>query len=366
MWDKFGNPLFPQFNNFFLNPLAQSVAVGDTSWLPKTLWQQMLWPFIISVDAQKVGQINIRQIIWGVSYFLLIWFAVKTLYMKFKVTKAESLTVSERLIIAIVVLGFFIWMKLFSIYRYMVPMDMLAPLFVFILCKALFPYLWAKRIAAVSIGIATLVVLSGTRTWWHEPWGEKLLHAEVPALADPSRTTVLMIEGDPPWAWLAIAFPVKVAFVQIQGNFPQGPGYPEQVKQILISRNGPAFAQFSAARDDSAEKVNRIRVQVQRLGLTKNISRCESLEWIIEKFKLKASVVPVHEQVGISCRLEVKTKGVKRDIELENLAERDRAREALKRYSLTIKDQSCVLYKAGIASDVRVYHWCPTTPVDKQ
>lgn len=366
MWVKFGNPLFPQFNNIFLNPLAASVAVGDTSWLPKTFWQQIFWPFIISADAQKVGQIDIRQIIWGIGYLLLICFIVKTLYVKFTKKSSETLASSERFVMAVVVIGFLIWMKLFSIYRYLVPMDMLAPLVVFILCKALFPYLWAKRVASVSLVIATLVVLSGTRTWWHEPWGDKLLHAQVPTLSDPARTSVLMVEGDPPWAWLAIVFPVDVAFMQIQGNFPQGPNYVDHIKQVLLKRGGPVFAQFSGAWDNSGAKAERIRSQIEWLGLTKNSDRCESLEWVVEKLKLRASVVPVSERPGPACRLEVKSKGAKRDIASENGIERNKAREALKKYGFTISDQSCTLHRAGIASDIRIYQWCPVTPIMSQ
>lgn len=363
MWLKFGNPLFPQFNNIFNNPLAASVAVGDTSWLPKNIWQQICWPFIISADAQKVGQIAVRQVIWALAYLFLIAFLVKAVYFRFSNRNAEKMEPSERFILGIVVIGFFVWMKLFSIYRYLVPLDMLAPLAVFILCKAVLPYILAKRLTGISIAIATLIVLSGIRTWWHEPWGEKLLHVEVPALSDPSRTTVLMLEGDPPWAWLAIAFPVNVAFIQIQGNFPQGPGYPDHVKKILQERNGPTFAQFSGAWDNAAEKVDRIRDQVERLGLTKNESRCESLEWVVERFRLRAAVVPVSQQPGIACRLELKGKDAKRDLDLERRGERDKARQALTTYGFTILEQSCTQHRAGIASEVRIYQWCPVIPI---
>lgn len=363
MWLKFGNPLFPQFNNIFQNPIAASVAVGDTSWLPKNLSQQIFWPFIISADAQKVGQIDIRQIIWALVYLLLIAFLIKAVYSKFFKKNAEEIDPAEKFVLGIVIVGFFVWMKLFSIYRYLVPLDLLAPLALFILCKAVLPYALAKRVAGFSIVIATLVVLTGTRTWWHESWSGNLLHAEVPALAHPDRTTVLMLEGDPPWAWLAIAFPVNVAFVQVQGNFPQGPGYPELVKQILLKRNGPMFAQFSGAWDEAAEKADRIRDQVEWLGLTKNAGRCELLEKFVEKLRLRASVVPTDKQSRVGCTLEVKSKHSKRDIDLEIRVERTKARNALEKYGLTISDQACELYRAGIASDVRVYQWCPVMPI---
>lgn len=73
-------------------------------------------------------------------------------------------------------------------------------------------------------------------------------------------------------------------------------------------------------------------------------------------------MVPINQQIGVACRLEVKVKESKRDIELEIRVERDKAREALKTYGLTILEQSCTRHRAGIASEVRIYQWCPVTP----
>ncbi len=166
MWQTFGNPLFPQFGSIFPNTLAARIGVADTSWLPHGLWQELLWPFIISVDAQKVGQIAVRQIIWAIIYALIIALTIATLLNPQGKTHASRMDPSARYIIVVIVIGFVLWMKLFSIYRYLVPMELLAPLAIFILCNKLLPYDKARRVSAWAIMFATLVVLmGGIKTW---------------------------------------------------------------------------------------------------------------------------------------------------------------------------------------------------------
>jgi hypothetical protein len=45
MCETFGNPVFPQFSSVFPNALAPRVGVADTSWLPKSVLETVLWPF---------------------------------------------------------------------------------------------------------------------------------------------------------------------------------------------------------------------------------------------------------------------------------------------------------------------------------
>lgn len=75
MWRSFGNPLFPQFSAFFPNPLTQSIAVGDVIWRPKNSFEAAFWPFLFSLNAKRVGQLGLHQVIWPVVY-VLFWYWV--------------------------------------------------------------------------------------------------------------------------------------------------------------------------------------------------------------------------------------------------------------------------------------------------
>jgi hypothetical protein len=360
MWQTFGNPLFPQFGNLFPNPLAAPLNVADTSWIPKGIWQQVFWPFIISADAQKAGQIELRQIVWAFVYALLIAFAIAALFRRERKTERARMDPAARYIVVVVIVGFVLWMKMFGIYRYLVPMDLLAPLTIFILFSQLLPYAKARRASAWAIGLCTLVVLAGgLKTWGHEPWGDKSFHVDVPALPEPARSTVLITQDDPPWGWIAVAFPPSVAFAQVKPNFPTGPAFPERIKNMLAQRGGPAFALFQGHYDFSVERVEKVRRIAESWGLMKTSAKCSFLRRAAEKLRIRATVNMVDDPAqGTACRLELSSKGAP-DVESANRAEREKAKEALRPYGLSLSEQGCASHRAGIGDTVYFFQWCP-------
>jgi hypothetical protein len=361
MWQTFGNPLFPQFGSLFPNALAAPFSVADTSWLPKGFWQQVLWPFVISADAQKAGQIEIRQIIWAIAYALLIASAIAALLPRGRKTEAARMDPATRYIVVIVSLGFLLWMKMFGIYRYLVAMELLAPLVIFILFNRLLPYDKARRASAWALGLCTLVVLAGgLRTWGHEPWADKPFHVQLPPLPDPARTTVLITHEDPPWGWIAIAFPPDVAFAQVKPNFAPGPAFPVRIKNMVAGRGGPAYGLFQGYYDPGIERVEKVRNIADNWGLMKTSSRCAILRRITEKIRLPATVNMVTDPAGdVACRLEHRPDMEGPDIESKNRAEREKAKEALRPYGFTLSEQGCTSHRAGIGDAVDVFQWCP-------
>lgn len=360
MWQTFGNPLFPQFGNLFPNPLASASGVTDTSWLPKGLWQQLFWPFIISADAKKVGQIPIRQVIWAIAYVLLILLAVQGLAAKLRRSETRRLAPDARFLVVVVVLGFILWMKIFSIYRYLVPMDLLAPLVIYLLFTRLLPYSRARATASWVIAIATLLVLlGGFRTWGHEGWSDKPFHVDVPALADPARTTVLTTGDDPPWGWLIMAFPPEVAFAQINGNFPKGPAFSSRIDSMIAGRNGPVHVLIKGGDDVYPERAARMKAWADRLGLTSTPSRCAALQWVIDRFRVRASVSAAEPAASdAACQLQKQAPDPYPDIDAENKAHQNKAQQVLSTYGYSLDPQSCSLHSAGIGDDRQMFQWC--------
>lgn len=360
MWQTFGNPLFPQFGNLFPNPLASVSGVTDTSWLPKSLLQQMLWPFIISADAKKAGQVPLRQVIWAIAYLLLILLAMQVLVAKIRKSATRSLAPDARFLVVVMVLGFVLWMKIFSIYRYLVPMDLLAPLLIYLLFTRLLPYSRANTAASWVIGTATLlVVLGGFKTWGHEGWSDKPFHVDVPALADPAHTIVLTTEDDPPWGWLVMAFPPNVAFAQVNGNFPKGPAFSSRIEGMITSRNGPVYALIKGENDVYPERAARMKALADQFGLTTTPSRCAALQWVIGRFKLRASVSAADPTAkDAACQLQKEAPDPYPNIDAENKAHQDKAQQVLSAYGYSLDPQSCSLRSAGIGDDRQMFQWC--------
>ncbi len=366
MCQTYGNPLFPQFGSWFPNPLALSIGVADTGWLPKSVWQYLLWPFLISADAKLVGQLAVHQIIWAIVYLLLIACAAVGVFRRFGVIARAAVVQAtgpepvQRYVVTVVCIGFVVWVALFSIYRYLVAIEVLTPLFVFILFNRLLPYTHAKRAAKWAIAAATLVVLAGGyKTWGHEGWDTQAFHVDVPLLSDPAHTTVLIAAGDP-LSWLTVAFPPTVAFAQIEGNFPKGPGFNGHIKSMLTKRAGPAFVLLQGHHDEAAGRTQKIQNILDDLRLTRSASGCDFLIWATEKFKLKASFAkdPVAGK-AIACQLILSAEKARRTAEAANLEEVVKARAALEPFGLKMREQQCSIHAAGIGDSKERYQWCP-------
>lgn len=358
MWLSFGNPLFPMFGNHFPNQLAATISVADASWVPREWWRQLAWPFIISADARAAGQIGFRQVIWAIVYPLLLAFALKAGWTRLRGAQDRASPLHLFLMV-FVAIGFVLWMKLFGVYRYLVAVELLAPLLVFVLLSALLPYRAARRSALLLVGLAVaVVVLGGVATWGHNSWSRHPYYVEMPVLAEPAKTTVLITEGDPPWSWLAAQFPPAVAFTQIEGNFPQGPEFTPHIRRMVSQRGGAAYALFAAAYDSTPDRAERMRRTAETLGFTQTVSRCTRLAWLATTLKLKAEVrMQDSPNETVACTLE-STRKPESGMEAKHAAEREQASRILARHGFSMGTGACTLHRSGIGDEVRLFHWC--------
>lgn len=307
MWERFGNPLFTQLGSVFPNALALPVGIADAAWRPKEWWQHVLWPFLVSLDARRAGQLGFRQVIWALVYAAFMGWALSAWWQRRRGRPSPPLAAPARLVLFAVGAGFIAWMEIFGIYRYLVPIELLAPLALYLLAAARWPLPRAARVARAPIVIATFVALTGMKTWGHAAWRDPMLAVDAPPIAQPERTTVLIAGGDPPWAWLIPGFPREVAFMQLGGNFPEGPGFVPMVRERIARRGGPVFAIVTGHHD----------------------SRVDA------------------------------GKPSRRDIPAESRAERDKAVTLLARYGFALDAQACVPHRARMAGAVQVFQWCP-------
>ncbi|MFP3553192.1 glycosyltransferase 87 family protein [Paraburkholderia sp. SIMBA_049] len=361
LWQQFGNPLYPQFGKYFPNPLTTAGTQGDVRWLPRNLVETLLWPFIIAADSKRVGETPIRQIIWPIVYLVFVWWVFARIAQRFKSQPRAALEPKQRLVVLFVALGFVVWMKLFSIYRYIVPIEMLAPMVLVLLLDRLLPAHIARRAAAwLLIAATAVVVMGGARTWGHEGWADPLYHAQLPPLAQPEGTTVVIRSTTTGWAWIATLFPDTVAFTQIDSSFPASDAFRARIVALARERGGPAFALIDGAhnwREDSVNSVNDIAAGV---GLTRSQGGCNALRTIVSKLRLHAAVVAPHD-ASEQCHL-----GLRSD-DLFDIAERNRqlaadAAAAFERAGFSFDANSCKPYEAGIGKGVLAWQWCRISP----
>lgn len=256
MWREFGNPLFPQFNDVFGSALAPPIGVGDTGWRPRTLLEKLAWPFLFTLDPRRVCELPLRHLAWPVLYTAGIALLVALAAGR---RRLAAIPREVRLLMIFGAIAYLLWMNLFSIYRYLAPLELLAPLLCWLVLDALLP--GRRVLAAWCVGLcACSFVTVGN---WGHAIGVKPLSVEVPVLPAPARSIVYVVEA--PAGWLVPFFPPEVAFVSLGAGFPESPAWLQRAAAIRASRPGPAYVMLPARRGEPG--LERAAATLQRYGL---------------------------------------------------------------------------------------------------
>jgi hypothetical protein len=363
MWRHFGNPLFPQFNNIFRSPLAQQYGVIDNFHLPHNALEALFWPFVFMADFKRVSEIALRPLVMPALYaaalvFACVWLAERVLVARTGAGgRAPSrLSPQARLVLLFGLFAYLAWMKLFSIYRYLVPLELLAPLMLWLLVERLAPRAHAARIGGWLLAITTLAVFP-VMSWGHASWGKGGFSAQFPPFAQPASTIVFTAHGDPPMGWLATFVPREVRVIPLGAGFPESPAYLERIRAAIASRPGPHFVMLAASRNEKESSLYRKLAVFNALGMTSDLESCGRLDRLLHKVRFQVQV-KITPQAGRACTLELQPQ-YQEDLAAKDLAVLHKAQENLSHYGLTIDGAACKRYPAAAGNDLRPFRLCP-------
>ncbi|MCL2505540.1 MAG: hypothetical protein FWE93_04765 [Alphaproteobacteria bacterium] len=240
LYHNFDSPLFPYFNNIFQSSFAPLSSARDTQFIPKSASDFFLMPFLFTIEPLRVGEIPWRdfRIVIFYALFLLVLFC--KFFKKCKSTHRNiTLPFQANYVLAVFAISYIAWLFLFSIYRYAVPIEMIAGLLIVIVVD----FLPLKKIAKLSlIGVLFIVVCASIipGNWdRRSSWLERVVEIEFDSsssqlFASPLNTVVLMA-GWEPYSHVIPLFPKETAFVRIQSNFSL-PDKPHGINEILHDR----------------------------------------------------------------------------------------------------------------------------------
>ncbi|MGA7710674.1 MAG: hypothetical protein WCA81_02140 [Rhizomicrobium sp.] len=235
------NPLFPYFNDLFHSPLALSSPYRDMRFLPTSFWTAVAFPILFSIDWRIADDLPFLDIRVGLAYVvsivaLLVWLAGRRSKNPLVVPEAA------RIVIVFAAVSYFFWLKIFAIYRYILLLEMLAPLIIAI-GVGLLPV--PRRTQLVALGGLFFLAMLFTRSEWLEraPLGDPYIDADLPKLADPAHTMVVMT-GDAPLGFIAPSLPPQVPVLRIDGWMMQpedGTELTREMKKRVYHHQGPLF-----------------------------------------------------------------------------------------------------------------------------
>ena len=244
MWQYSGNPFFPYFNEFFHSHLLVATSYRDRNFSPHTLRDAVLFPLYFTLESRNVSESIFRDAHVLIVYLLL----PVTLLVRWAARRIDhaQLSVATRFIFIFTAISYVAWLALFDIYRYLIPLEMVAPLLI-ALALAAWPLRPSIRLFATAaiLCVAQLVVRVdlSDRQSWQGPYVE----VSIPQLAEPDRTMIVMT-GHAPMAYVIPFFPKEIPFVRIDSWLVQGSdrttGLALEMRRRVREHSGPMLALF--------------------------------------------------------------------------------------------------------------------------
>ncbi len=260
MWQRFQNPFFPYFNQCFQSPWGFIGSYRDERFLPTSLIQCLLFPFQLTLNPFKVGEVAFRDLRIALLYILLLALLSRTLWRYRPGGLSASPTVigkvpdTTRFLIIFMVVAFTLWMKMFAVYRYAVIIEFLAPLTIILILQTF----WRDTRRLVQIALTCLVILMlavKPGDWGRRPWSADYFDIQLPPLAEPGNTLVLTVGHDPK-AYLIPFFPLATRVLRLQGYLTGPSPNPNDtdrlMRQIVDTHTGPIYMLFRSYEETTA------------------------------------------------------------------------------------------------------------------
>lgn len=274
LWQLFGNPLFPQFNDIFKSDLAIPASIRDVRFLPKTLFDKVFYPVIFTLDPQRAAELVYTQYSWLTAYIAVpllllarIWFYIRG------DTAQRPWNIETNYLLVFFCTSYLLWLNMFGIYRYLIVMEMLIPLLLFVIFTYVFKARLSGITAMVLITVLTTVNLPGAPSWGRAEWSDTVYRVEPNVLTTGPEPAVVYLAGQPA-AWIIPGLDIEAPFIQVVPNFPIAEPYWHRAKMLSESRPGQRYIIFESDREHIIARTDHA---MTKLGIEADEDRCENI-----------------------------------------------------------------------------------------
>ncbi len=229
-----GNPLFPLYNNVFGSALATAGHFIDIRFLPRNRMQALVYPFLWAVDPTPLvtepdQPMRDPRIALGLLGCLGL--------LGLGVWRRTLVTGPVRFLCVLFLVGYVLWERQFSIFRYLSLLELLSgPMLAVLALTVLRDPRGHREVLAGGLALLALLVLYTVQpNWGRQPHaGGRPLAEVMPIL--PADSLVLFLDKSP-LAYLATRQPDTVRFYGTNNNLTQ-PWLPTLMPSLI--RNGVA------------------------------------------------------------------------------------------------------------------------------
>ena len=258
LWEFSGSPFFPYFNDLFHSPLLLNASYRDTTFIPQELVTRLLFPFYFSANSFLVAEWHFRDVRILMVFVTLPCCAIWALARKAGKTWPASHWIDptpSRFLAMAAAISYAAWLWLFCIYRYLLPLEMLAPL----LIAVALGWLPLSNRARTTTLVALLVLsqsLVQINFAGRKPWGDHYLEVTAPFISPEEQAMVLMT-GYEPMSYVIPYFPPSVPFLRIDGYLAKSDetnGLTTLMQQRVKEHRGRRYVLFHPSEKESVPK----------------------------------------------------------------------------------------------------------------
>jgi hypothetical protein len=250
LWQQFRNPIFPYANQWFASPWWYEAEAVGRVYGPHTFGQWLEFPFRLTAPRTGyVVEVAYRDPRIATLYALAILAGASWLWRRAVArvgdAPAEVRPVSAsaevwRLVGVFWVASFLLWTAIHSVYRYLVPLDLLTGALIIGLLR----YLLRPTVAApvTALLCAALIAVTKPPDWGRIDFSSRWFKVQAPVL--PSRALVLLTTGAP-MAYVLPFLPPDARHLGLNNNLGlpgSGTRLERGMLQTIADHEGPIYS----------------------------------------------------------------------------------------------------------------------------
>lgn len=269
LWDRFRNPIFPMYNKLFKSPYYYLTNFHDNRFFPKELAGWLFQPFYHLKSDDSVIYSDLRLAL----VYVLVFVVSVIFFLRNSVSrKSREMHTSvpfhdgHRYVLAFIILSYIVWLRMFSVYRYMIPTETLAPVSITILFSWLLSNR-ALRVFVICFFFLVIVAWQKVPDWGRTAWPDQYFTVHVPAI--PNHDTAMIIMPFSPHeipSYMVPSFPPEIRFIRLKSWLTKPDDkskMQDELKDIIQRHNGSIYMMTREPVED-----NRLLSTYYGLGMT--------------------------------------------------------------------------------------------------
>jgi hypothetical protein len=284
LWSRYGNPLYPGFSDWFPTLDYPAVDLREAYRPPRTLIEWVAYPLVWTDHAARASEVKFRDhriLFWYLALLLLPWWRTRG------VARAHDQRAGVFLSMWLAS-SYVVSLALFGYYRFLAPLEMLAPAATAWLVAWVWPsggWRWYVLSGLFLVTAAT----QRTPDRGYVPFEQSYVRLEAPALPEQAH---VVLAGGAPTAFVALALGPGHDYIRAGGNLAGSLRAPWAIDNRVAARlDGDDRPIVIVVQEDLAG----VRDDLARFGLETNPSDCVVVRTnLLDDYQWPLSFCPGH------------------------------------------------------------------------